>query len=56
MFLGLRIIWGYHGERCFFVQGALSDNGEYGQLLPGRITVLKECLFGSTEEQRDAAA
>lgn len=56
MFLGLRIIWGYHGERCFFVQGALSDNGEYGQLLPGRRTVLKERLFGSTEEQRDAAA
>lgn len=55
MFLGLGIIWGYHGERCFFVQGALSDNGEYGQLLPGR-TVLKERLFGSTEEQRDAAA
>lgn len=54
--LGLCIIWGYHGERCFFVQGALSDNGEYGRLVPGRRTVLKERLFGSTEEQRDAAA
>lgn len=38
------------------MQGALSDNGEYGRLVPGRRTVLKERLFGSTEEQRDAAA
>lgn len=38
------------------MQGALSDNGEYGQLLPGRRTVLKERLFGSTKEQKDAAA